>query len=126
MSQIRDGELQRTDQVVAQRALVTAVVQLEEARAEVRHVDFDWALSGTGFTGQAAGHGVIDLVGEILLPLLTGAGIAQACRQTLEPGHLATCGSEHIDIRLALQAQPFANQRSAALGRMLTLAGGFP
>ncbi|MNO73352.1 hypothetical protein D3C76_643150 [compost metagenome] len=126
MSQVRDGELQRTDQVVTQRALVAAVVQLEEARAEVRHVDLDRALPGARLARQAAGHGVIHLMGEVFLALAARTVVAQACRQALEPRHLVARRRQHVDVGLALQAQPFAHQRSTALGRMLAFTGSLP
>ncbi|MDT4831343.1 hypothetical protein FQZ97_648530 [compost metagenome] len=39
-----DGEFERADQVVLQRAQVAAVIKFEKARAERRHIDLDRAL----------------------------------------------------------------------------------
>ncbi|MNY08935.1 hypothetical protein D3C86_1418190 [compost metagenome] len=67
VSHVRNRELQRADQVVTQRTLIATVVQLQKTRTELRDVDFDRALSRTGFAGQAARHRVIDFMREIRL-----------------------------------------------------------
>ncbi len=54
------------------------------------------------------------------------ATVAPALPQRAEKRRFTDCVREHIDARLALQPQPFANQRSAALGRLRAFAGGFP
>ncbi len=124
VGQQRQAELQRADQVVAQRAQVAAVVELEEARAELRHVDLDRALPRAGLARQAAGHGVVDLVGEVVATL---AAVAPALGQRAqELQRAAGDRGQHVDAGQALQAQPFTDQRGAALGRLHALAGGLP
>ena len=80
----RHGEFQRADEVVAQRAQVALVVELQEARAEIRHVHLDGTLPGTGLAGQAAGHGLIHLMREVWHLLPCGARIAPALPEAAE------------------------------------------
>ncbi|MNG16699.1 hypothetical protein D3C84_1006360 [compost metagenome] len=93
------------------------MVQLEEARAELGHVHLHRALPGAGLARQAAGHGVEYLMGKIRLATPPAQAVAQP-PQEAEP--VATAdrrgAGEHVDTRLALQPQPLANQRGAALG----------
>ncbi|MNG24105.1 hypothetical protein D3C84_1087930 [compost metagenome] len=76
MSQERDAELQGPDQIILQWAQVAPVIKLQEARPELRHVDLDWALSRAGLASQAARHGVVDFMGEVLLAKTPGDRIA--------------------------------------------------
>ena len=120
------GEFQRADEVMAQRAQVALVVELQEARAEIRHVHLDGTLPGAGLAGQAAGHGLVHLVREVRCLLPCGAGIAPALPEAAqEPWRIAR-QFQHVHAGIALQAQPFAHQRGTPLGRVLALAGGFP
>ncbi len=116
--QVRNAELQRANQIILDRAQVAAVVQLEKARTELGHIDFHRALSRTGLAGQATGHGVVDFVGEILLPRHPGDTVDGSLGKAFQ--HIGTArpgaGGEDIDVLLALQTQPFPDQRSAALG----------
>ena len=86
----RHGEFQRADEVMAQRAQVALVVELQEARAEIRHVHLDGTLPGAGLAGQAAGHGLVHLVREVRCLLPCGARIAPALPEAAqEPRRIA-------------------------------------
>ncbi|MCY1510065.1 hypothetical protein D9M68_444290 [compost metagenome] len=43
------------------------MVQLKESRADLGDVNFYWALSRAGLAGQAAGHCIVDLMGEVFV-----------------------------------------------------------
>ena len=60
------GTVSPGDQVIANRPEIAAVVRLEELGAERGDVDVDRARRRTGLARQAAPHGVVHLVGEVL------------------------------------------------------------
>ena len=112
----RHGEFQRANEVMAQRAQVALVVELQEARAEIRHVHLDGTLPGAGLAGQAAGHGLVHLVREVWCLLSCSAGIAPALPEAAEEPWRIARQFQHVHPGIALQAQPFAHQRGTPLG----------
>ncbi len=78
--------LYRRHQMVAHRTQIARVVKLQETRAEFRHVDFNRALGGAGFTGQTAGHRLFHLVGEIILALAGMPAVAGALDKRAQAG----------------------------------------
>ncbi len=80
--QHRQHEFEPADQVVAQRAQVASVIDLEELGAKGRDIDLDRALAGAGLARQAAGHGVVDLVGKVVL---AAQAVERAAGQVGEP-----------------------------------------
>ena len=122
----RHGEFQRADEVMAQRAQVALVVELQEASAEIRHVHLDGTLPGAGLAGQAAGHGLVHLVREVWHLLPCSAGIAPALPEAAQESRWIARQLQHVHPGVALQAQPFAHQGCSPLGRVLALAGGLP
>ncbi len=64
--------------MIAHRPQIAAVVQLQEARAELGNIDFDRALGRTGFTGQTAGHRLFDLMREVIFAFARMPAVARA------------------------------------------------
>lgn len=100
---------------------VAAVVGLEEARAEGRHVHLDGALSDARLAGEAPIHCVLDLqrkvAGTRSLPRVQRAG------WQVPPSPRARAGRVHVLLRE--QRKPFAH-RSQAFGRVFSIARRFP
>lgn len=71
----------RRHQMVADRAQIAAVVKLEETRTKLRDVNFNRALGRAGFTGQTAGHRLLNLMREIVLSLPRVPAIAGTFHQ---------------------------------------------
>ena len=67
--------------MIAHRPQIAAVVQLQEARAELGNIDFDRALGRTGFTGQTAGHRLFDLMREVIFAFARMPAVARARHQ---------------------------------------------
>ncbi len=114
--------------MVAYRAQVAAVIQLQEARTELGHIDFDRALGRTGFAGQTAGHRLFDLVREVIFPL-------RACQlfrvRATSERRLTPCSGSAFSSwlgstpRSCQQAQPFTHQRRAPFRRVDALVADF-
>ncbi|MCY1543321.1 hypothetical protein D9M68_791340 [compost metagenome] len=104
------------------------MIQLQEAGSELGHVDLHWTLSRAGFAGQAACHGVVDFMGEVLLTKPLGKRIAQPAHgsKNAEASTKLATLLQYVDALVTLQAQPFTNQRSTALGRLRAIASRLP
>ena len=104
------------------------MVKLQETRAEFRHVDFNRALGGAGFTGQTAGHRLFHLVGEIILALVGMPAVAGALNQRAQAGPFfrqLLLQLERIHPAVGQQTQPLAHQRRPPFRRVDTVAGDF-
>ena len=115
-------------QMVSHRAQIARVVELQEARAEFRHIDLNRALRRAGFTGQTAGHRLFHLMGEIILALTGMPAIAGALNQRAQAGpffRYLLLQPERINAAIGQQAQPFAHQGRPPFRRMDTVAGDF-
>ena len=114
----------RRHQMIADRPQVAAVVKLEETRPELRNVDLNRALGRAGFTGQTAGHRLLDLMREIVLSLTRVPAIAGALHQGTQAGaffrqiFFQLIG---VDAAIRQQAQPFSHQRGPPLRRVNTV-----
>ncbi len=118
----------RRHQMVAHRAQIAGVIKLQEARAEFRHVDFNRALGGAGFTGQTAGHRLFHLMGEIILALVGMPAVAGALNQRAQAGPFfrqLLLQLERIHPAVGQQTQPLAHQRRSPFRRVDTVAGDF-
>ena len=88
----RQHPLEQGGEVVADRPGIATVVELEELRAEVGHVDAHGALRRARLAGQTARHGVVDLVREVSGALGMEASAARAARSMASPrGPAAAC-----------------------------------
>ena len=126
MRQPRHGKFQRADQIIAQGPLVALVIELQKARPEVRHVHLDGTLPRTRFARQAAGHGLVHLVRKIGRAAPGRPRVLPAAAERApEAGRIAR-QFQHIHAGMALQPQPFADQRGTALRGMHALPCGLP
>ncbi|MCY1368858.1 hypothetical protein D9M69_558620 [compost metagenome] len=94
------------------------MIQLQEAGPEFGHIHLHRALSRAGLAGQAASHGVIDFMGEVLLTEPFGDRVAQPAHGSEDADAAAKPGTlrKYVDALLALQPQPLTNQRCTPLG----------
>lgn len=118
----------RRHQMIAHRAQIAGVVELQEARAEFRHVDFNRALGRAGFTGQTAGHRLFHLMGEIILALIGMPAVAGALNQRAQAGPFfrqLLLQLQGIDAAVRQQTQPLAHQRRTPFRRVNAVAGDF-
>ena len=120
--------LHRRHQMIPHRTQIAAVIQLQEARAELRDIDFDRALGRTGFAGQTAGHRLFDLVREVIfpfarMPAVTGARHQRAQANALLRQRLLQLIG--IDAAIRQQTQPFADQRRPPFRRVDALVADF-
>ncbi|CCK14124.1 hypothetical protein BN136_134 [Cronobacter universalis NCTC 9529] len=118
----------RRNQVIAHRTQITRVVELQKARAELRHVDFNRALGRAGFTGETAAHRLFHLVREVIFAAIGVPAIAGALNERAQAGALLRqrfFERQRIDAAIGEQPQPLAHQRRAPFRRVNAVAGDF-
>lgn len=118
----------RGHQMIAHRPQIAAVVQLQEARAELGNIDFDRALGRTGFTGQTAGHRLFDLMREVIFAFARMPAVARARDQRAQADALLRqrlLQLVGIDAAVGQQAQPFPHQRRPPFRRVDALVADF-